>query len=90
MTTSEKFDALWTFLKTNGQLLVPNHPRMDNWASDTWVLGQVRASLSDGGYSRAINYGGVTAYQTADFPIQYVNCDHLFIDELYQMLIATK
>lgn len=86
MTTNEKFDALWNFLKTNGELLVPKHPRMDNWASDTWVYGQARASLTDGGYSRAITYGGVTAYQTASFPIQFVNCDSQYIDELYTII----
>jgi hypothetical protein len=87
MNTQEKFTKIYSHIVHSGVFQEPpKGPRMDNWAQDTWLLGDIRASLADGGYTRSLSRNGSTAYHTGDFEIQYMRCDSLWIDGIYQEL----
>ena len=84
--TQALFDQIYNLVKTKGELQKPPAHRMDNWAADTWTLGLVRVQLADGGYSRSIAYQGKTAYQTASFPIKYLDCNAQWLNEVLTAL----
>lgn len=50
-------------VRTHGALQPVTH-QMDNWAVDTWELGEVRATLADGGSSQALQAPGLGVWRT--------------------------
>ena len=64
------FRKVWTMVKNEGEYLNVKH-QMDNFAVDTWVMGNIKVKLMDAGYTKIILAPGLFVIENYDNTITF-------------------